>query len=102
MPVITDIKKFEFIPLLTGKQTLAWDAMRRPDIKEILYGGAKGGGKSVFGCMWSFHKALEIIKKCDKYFEHILVHTGQNYDYTLNLSHFQPSKQNKPVIQYNS
>ena len=24
------------------------------------------------------------IKACDKYFEHILVHTGQNWDYTLN------------------
>lgn len=29
-------------------------------------------------------KLSEIIKKCDKYFNHILVHTGQNYDYTLN------------------
>lgn len=29
-------------------------------------------------------KMSEIIKKCDEYFEHILVHTGQNYDYTLN------------------
>jgi UDP-N-acetylglucosamine 2-epimerase len=29
-------------------------------------------------------KLSEIIKKCDMYFEHILVHTGQNYDYTLN------------------
>jgi UDP-N-acetylglucosamine 2-epimerase len=29
-------------------------------------------------------KLSEIIKKCDTYFEHILVHTGQNYDYTLN------------------
>jgi UDP-N-acetylglucosamine 2-epimerase len=28
-------------------------------------------------------KLSEIIKKCDKYFEHVLVHTGQNYDYTL-------------------
>ncbi|MCR5591853.1 MAG: UDP-N-acetylglucosamine 2-epimerase (non-hydrolyzing) [Lachnospiraceae bacterium] len=26
----------------------------------------------------------EVIKCCDKYFDHILVHTGQNYDYTLN------------------
>ncbi|MHB1483998.1 MAG: non-hydrolyzing UDP-N-acetylglucosamine 2-epimerase [Saccharofermentanales bacterium] len=24
------------------------------------------------------------IKKCDQYFDHILVHTGQNWDYTLN------------------
>lgn len=29
-------------------------------------------------------KLSEIMKKCDKYFEHILVHTGQNYNYTLN------------------
>ena len=26
----------------------------------------------------------EVIKCCDKYFDHVLVHTGQNYDYTLN------------------
>lgn len=25
-----------------------------------------------------------VIKKCDRYFDQILVHTGQNYDYTLN------------------
>ena len=25
-----------------------------------------------------------VIKKCDQYFDQILVHTGQNYDYTLN------------------
>ena len=29
-----------------------------------------------------------IIKKADKYFEHILVHTGQNYDYELNQVFF--------------
>lgn len=28
------------------------------------------------------------IKKCDQYFEQILVHTGQNYDYTLNQIFF--------------
>ena len=26
----------------------------------------------------------EFIKKADKHFEHIFVHTGQNYDYNLN------------------
>ncbi|MCO5385783.1 MAG: UDP-N-acetylglucosamine 2-epimerase (non-hydrolyzing) [Desulfosporosinus sp.] len=34
-------------------------------------------------------KLSEVIKKCDKYFEHILVHTGQNYDYTLNEVFFE-------------
>ena len=29
------------------------------------------------------------IKACDKYFDHILVHTGQNYDYTLNQVFFE-------------
>lgn len=33
-------------------------------------------------------KMAEIIKKCDKYFDHILVHTGQNYDYELNKVFF--------------
>ena len=28
------------------------------------------------------------IKRCDRYFEQILVHTGQNYDYTLNQVFF--------------
>jgi UDP-N-acetylglucosamine 2-epimerase (non-hydrolysing) len=34
-------------------------------------------------------KMSEIIKKCDMYFEHILVHTGQNYDYSLNEVFFE-------------
>ena len=29
------------------------------------------------------------IKACDKYFDHILVHTGQNWDYTLNQIFFE-------------
>ena len=28
------------------------------------------------------------IKACDRYFHHILVHTGQNWDYTLNQVFF--------------
>lgn len=30
-----------------------------------------------------------VIKKCDRYFDQILVHTGQNYDYTLNQIFFE-------------
>jgi UDP-N-acetylglucosamine 2-epimerase len=33
-------------------------------------------------------RLAEIIKKCDRYFNHILVHTGQNWDYTLNQVFF--------------
>ncbi|MHA6259951.1 non-hydrolyzing UDP-N-acetylglucosamine 2-epimerase [Sporosarcina sp. CAU 1771] len=31
----------------------------------------------------------ETIKACDRYFEHVLVHTGQNWDYTLNQVFFE-------------
>lgn len=31
----------------------------------------------------------EVIKSCDKYFNHVLVHTGQNWDYTLNEIFFE-------------
>ena len=34
-------------------------------------------------------KMSEIIKKADKYFDQILVHTGQNYDYELNKVFFE-------------
>ena len=33
-------------------------------------------------------RLAEVIKKCDKYFDQVLVHTGQNYDYTLNQIFF--------------
>lgn len=34
-------------------------------------------------------KLSEIIKSCDKYFQTVLVHTGQNYDYSLNEIFFK-------------
>lgn len=34
-------------------------------------------------------KMSAIIKKADRYFNHVLVHTGQNYDYTLNEVFFK-------------
>ena len=34
-------------------------------------------------------KMSAIMKKCDKYFDHIIVHTGQNYDYELNEVYFK-------------
>jgi len=57
--------EFDFDPKLTKKQSVAWDALDRNEIREVLYGGAKGGGKSVFGCMWSFRRAIDIIKECN-------------------------------------
>ena len=37
-----------------------------------------------------------LIKKCDEYFDHILVHTGQNYDYELNEIFFKELEIRKP------
>ena len=41
-------------------------------------------------------KMSEIIKKSDQYFEHILVHTGQNYDYELNKVFFEELEIREP------
>lgn len=38
----------------------------------------------------------ETIKTCDKYFDHILVHTGQNWDYTLNEVFFEEFRLREP------
>ncbi|MBO4902158.1 MAG: UDP-N-acetylglucosamine 2-epimerase (non-hydrolyzing) [Lachnospiraceae bacterium] len=38
----------------------------------------------------------EVIKCADRYFDHILVHTGQNYDYTLNQIFFEDLKLREP------
>lgn len=36
------------------------------------------------------------IKACDRYFDHVLVHTGQNWDYTLNQVFFADLKLREP------
>ncbi|MGZ3752513.1 MAG: non-hydrolyzing UDP-N-acetylglucosamine 2-epimerase [Mucilaginibacter sp.] len=41
-------------------------------------------------------RLAECIKKCDLFFEHILIHTGQNYDYTLNEIFFEDLELRKP------
>ena len=44
---------------------------------------------TILGTRPEIIKMSAIIKKCDKYFDHVLVHTGQNYDYTLNEIFFK-------------
>lgn len=44
---------------------------------------------TILGTRPEIIRLSEVIKKCDKYFEHILVHTGQNWDYTLNQVFFE-------------
>lgn len=41
-------------------------------------------------------RLCETIKACDKYFDHILVHTGQNYDYNLNGVFFKELELREP------
>lgn len=48
---------------LSLKQTQAWDMLNDPAVSELLYGGAKGGGKSVFACYWALSRSLEIIEE---------------------------------------
>lgn len=42
------------------------------------------------------------IKACDKYFNHVLVHTGQNWDYTLNEVFFKDLELRQPDYFLNS
>jgi len=44
----------------------------------------------------------EVIKACDKYFNHILVHTGQNWDYTLNQVFFEELELREPDYYLNA
>lgn len=44
---------------------------------------------SIVGTRPEIIKMSAIMKKCDTYFEHIIVHTGQNYDYELNKIFFE-------------
>ncbi len=43
-------------------------------------------------------RLAEVIKKCRKYFDCILAHTGQNYDYNLNGVFFKDLKLDSPEI----
>ncbi|MBJ2185233.1 UDP-N-acetylglucosamine 2-epimerase (non-hydrolyzing) [Paramuribaculum intestinale] len=51
---------------------------------------------TILGTRPEIIKMSEIIKKSDAYFDHIIVHTGQNYDYTLNEVFFKELDLRKP------
>ncbi len=51
---------------------------------------------TILGTRPEIIKMSEIIKKCDTYFDHVIVHTGQNYDYTLNEVFFKELNLREP------
>lgn len=56
---------------------------------------------TIIGTRPEIIRLSEVIKKCDLYFEHILVHTGQNYDYSLNQIFFEELGLRKPDFYLN-
>lgn len=57
---------------------------------------------TILGTRPEIIRLSEIIKKADKYFDHILVHTGQNWDYTLNQVFFEELEIREPDYYLNS
>ncbi len=51
---------------------------------------------TILGTRPEIIRLSETIKACDKYFDHVLVHTGQNWDYTLNEVFFEDLKLRAP------
>ncbi len=51
---------------------------------------------TIIGTRPEIIRLSSIIKKCDRYFDHILVHTGQNWDYSLNKVFFEDLKLREP------
>ena len=47
-------------------------------------------------------RLAQVIKKCRKYFDVLLAHTGQNYDYNLNGVFFKDLKLSEPDIYLNA
>lgn len=56
---------------------------------------------TIIGTRPEIIRLSEVIKKNDKYFDQILVHTGQNYDYTLNQVFFDDLGLRKPDYYLN-
>jgi len=57
---------------------------------------------TIIGTRPEIIRLAEVIKKCDLYFDHILVHTGQNYDYNLNEIFFKDLNLRNPDYYLNT
>ena len=56
---------------------------------------------TILGTRPEIIRLAECIKKCDLYFDHLLLHTGQNYDYELNEIFFEDLDLRKPDLFLN-
>lgn len=56
---------------------------------------------TIIGTRPEIIRLSEVIKKCDIYFDQILVHTGQNYDYSLNQVFFEDLGLREPDFYLN-
>jgi UDP-N-acetylglucosamine 2-epimerase (non-hydrolysing) len=56
---------------------------------------------TILGTRPEIIRLAECIKKCDLYFDHLLIHTGQNYDYELNEIFFEDLELRKPDVFLN-
>lgn len=57
---------------------------------------------TVVGTRPEIIRLSEIIRKCDRYFDHILLQTGQNHDYTLNGIFFRDLGLREPDFNLNA
>jgi phage terminase large subunit len=57
-------EKVQLVAEYTKRQAIASNALDKPEVRRLLYGGAKGGGKSWFLVIWSFLYAWNM---CVKY-----------------------------------
>ncbi len=57
---------------------------------------------TIIGTRPEIIRLSETIKACDRYFDHVLVHTGQNWDYTLNQVFFEDLGLREPDYYLNA
>ena len=57
---------------------------------------------TVVGTRPEIIRLSRVMTACDKYFDHVLVHTGQNYDYTLNGICFKDLELDDPEVYLNA
>ena len=59
------MQEVSFNPVMTDRQSKANMALSEPEVRRLLYGGAKGGGKSYFLCAWLFCQVYDIMLKAN-------------------------------------